>query len=157
MEWILISLIIGVILISMEVFIPGGILGTLGGIALVVSLSLVFKSYGAAAGFYYLFALIVLTGLGVFLSIKLVPRSRFAHSIFLKTSESGFKSARENLSALKGKEGITLTFLRPAGKAQIEGRRIDVVTEGGLVQEHRRIRVMDVEGSRVVVREIEEA
>ena len=156
MEWIIVSLIVGVILVSAEVYIPGGILGTLGGLSLLVSLFLVFKTYGTNAGLYYLFALIVLTGIGVYLAIKFVPRSRLTKSLFLRASERGFKSVSEDLSSLKGKEGLTLTYLRPAGKAQIEGRRTDVVTEGGLINKGKTIRVIEVEGARVVVREIKD-
>ncbi len=154
MEWIIVSLIVGVILISAEVYVPGGILGTLGGISLLASLVLVFKTYGTNAGLYYLLFLIILTGIGVFLAIKLVPRSRLARSVFLRVSEDGFSSTSEDLSGLKGREGISLTYLRPAGKAEIDGKRIDVVTEGNLIQKGKRVRVIEVEGSRVVVREI---
>jgi membrane-bound serine protease (ClpP class) len=48
-------------------------------------------------------------------------------------------------------EGITLSALRPAGIAEIEGQRVDVVTKGEMVGRGDRVRVTEVEGNRVVV------
>jgi hypothetical protein len=91
---------------------------------------------------------------GIFLMSRYVPRSRLARSMFLRTEQSGYHSTSEDLTPLLGKEGVALTLLRPSGKALIDGRRIDVVTEGALVEKGSPVRVMDVEGARVVVRKI---
>ena len=53
---------------------------------------------------------------------------------------------------LNGRDGQALTQLRPSGTALIDGRRVDVVTEGGIVERGSSIRVVHVEGNRVVVR-----
>ncbi|MBT9138270.1 MAG: hypothetical protein DDT31_00821 [Syntrophomonadaceae bacterium] len=50
------------------------------------------------------------------------------------------------------KEGETITVLRPAGAARIDGKKVDVVTEGVFIPEHTRIKVVAVTGNRVVVR-----
>jgi len=52
---------------------------------------------------------------------------------------------------LLGREGAAVTDLRPAGKAQIAGKRWDVVTDGGYVEEGEELRVVRVEGTRIVV------
>lgn len=155
MEWILITLILGVILVCAELFIPGGILGTIGGLFLLASFFLVFNKYDTATGFYYLIGVVVLTGLCVYLTSKIVPRTSIGRSLFLKESESGYSSFQEDLSFLKGREGMAVTLLRPAGVAKIEGRRTDVVTEGDLISKGSRVRVTEVEGNRVVVRKID--
>jgi membrane-bound serine protease (ClpP class) len=56
---------------------------------------------------------------------------------------------------LLGKTGVTQSELRPAGYAVIDGKRIDVVSEGGIVDAQTSIKVLQVEGTRVVVRRIE--
>ena len=58
------------------------------------------------------------------------------------------------LADLVGKDGVTQSQLRPVGVALIDGRRVDVVTEGGVVDPGARIRVVAVEGNRVVVRRV---
>jgi len=56
--------------------------------------------------------------------------------------------------SLVGQEGTALTVLRPAGKAKIHGRMIDVVSEGPFIPAESRLEVIEVSGNRVVVRQI---
>jgi membrane-bound serine protease (ClpP class) len=50
--------------------------------------------------------------------------------------------------------GTALTQLRPSGTANINGQRVDVVTEGDLIERGAKIKVVAVEGARIVVREV---
>jgi membrane-bound serine protease (ClpP class) len=63
-------------------------------------------------------------------------------------------SLGEQARLLVGQEGTALTGLRPAGKAKVNGRLIDVVSDGPFIPQDRRIEVVAVSGNRVVVREI---
>jgi membrane-bound serine protease (ClpP class) len=54
--------------------------------------------------------------------------------------------------SLLGKQGQTLSFLRPAGKARIDGRVFDVVSDGPFIAEGAEIEVVQITGNRVVVR-----
>jgi membrane-bound serine protease (ClpP class) len=65
--------------------------------------------------------------------------------------------ADEDLQALDGKSGTTLTRCRPSGMAEIEGQRVNVVAEGTMLEAGIPIKVIRIEGNRVVVRGIEEA
>jgi membrane-bound serine protease (ClpP class) len=56
-----------------------------------------------------------------------------------------------------GKRGITVTALRPAGKARFGDEVLDVLTDGNFVQAGRAVRVDDVQGARIQVSEIEDA
>ena len=67
-------------------------------------------------------------------------------------SHAGYTS-RTTLSDLLGAEGVSLTTLRPAGTAEINGKRVDVVTESEYIEHGKPIIVIAVEGMRVVVRE----
>ena len=57
------------------------------------------------------------------------------------------------LSELLGAEGVALTTLRPAGTAEFNGKRVDVVTDSEYIDHGKQIVVVAVEGMRVVVRE----
>jgi membrane-bound serine protease (ClpP class) len=59
-----------------------------------------------------------------------------------------------DLSGLINQTGSAYTILRPSGKATIGDQRVDVVTEGAMIDKGTPIRVVTVEGNRVVVREI---
>ena len=69
-----------------------------------------------------------------------------------RSSEGYVSSSREGDSDLFGKEGVTVSELRPAGIALIDGRRLDVVTDGDFVDAQQSVRVVEARGNRVVVR-----
>ena len=71
------------------------------------------------------------------------------------TSEEGYVS-NENRIELIGKVGQTLTALRPAGVVLVDDERLDVVSEGTFIDAYKQVKIVKVEGSRIVVREINE-
>ncbi|NLI12411.1 MAG: hypothetical protein GX425_07260, partial [Peptococcaceae bacterium] len=70
-----------------------------------------------------------------------------------QNSKDGYVAPAPELSLYAGKEGVALTPLRPAGSAEVEGHRLDVVTEGEFIRTGQRVKVIKVEGTRVVVKE----
>ncbi|MFH0795284.1 MAG: NfeD family protein [bacterium] len=64
---------------------------------------------------------------------------------------SSLPNAPTDRSPLVGRRGTALTELRPAGIANIDGKRVDVVTEGNFIPRGATIRVFEVSGNRVVV------
>ena len=68
----------------------------------------------------------------------------------LKESE-GFTSVDNHLSGLVGKEGTALTFMRPAGKVEIDGGVYDAVTDTGVVEQGTKVRVVRFENAQLVV------
>jgi membrane-bound serine protease (ClpP class) len=64
----------------------------------------------------------------------------------------GYASAPERDSSWLGRVGRATTPLRPAGIAEIDGERIDVVSEGEMIEAGTTIVVSRVDGNRIVVR-----
>jgi membrane-bound ClpP family serine protease len=153
---ILILVAFGVALLVTEFVVPGGIIGVLGAIALVAAVVLAFIDYGPAVG--GVAALAVLTTVIVFVGLwmKYVQRTWFGKKLTLETKVSG-SQVEEITAGLRGRTGVAANDLRPSGTALIDGRRIDVVAEVGLIEKGRPVEVIKVEGIRVVVRECEEA
>ena len=63
--------------------------------------------------------------------------------------------SNEDMEVFLGKEGTTITVLRPTGMAEFDGVRLNVVSEGEFVQNGVKVRIVDVEGSRILVRTVE--
>jgi membrane-bound serine protease (ClpP class) len=63
------------------------------------------------------------------------------------TEESAYRKFLE-------KEGVAKTDLRPAGVVLVDGQRVDVVTEGAMIEVGARVKVVAVEGNRIVVRRV---
>ncbi len=106
------------------------------------------------------FGIVVLVGVPLFIGmmLRVMPRTRWGRRMIPdgpRTEDVTATGADATLRALLGKEGRTLGMLRPSGIAEIDGRRYDVVAEGVPINPDRPIRVVLVEGNRVVVREIE--
>jgi membrane-bound serine protease (ClpP class) len=156
MEWqtiFYVFLSTGILLICAEVFLPGGILGSIGAVALIAAMLLSFKAFQEAAIFVSL-GIIALLGASLVLFVKFFPRSSIGKRMTLSNDSKEFRASQGGLDELVGKEGEARSDLRPAGFANIEGQRVDVVTEGQMIDKGERVRVAKVEGNRVVVRPV---
>ncbi|MFC0299768.1 nodulation protein NfeD [Virgibacillus soli] len=154
MEAILL-LVIGIALIIAELFVSGGILGLIGLGAVIASLFLTGASVTHMA-MSILIALIVAIAAAVILFKSIgMERGIFRRIILTDrtTTELGYVSA-ENRLDLIGLTGKTLTPLRPSGSAEINGERVDVVSVGTFIKRNKDIKVIKVEGVRVVVKEL---
>lgn len=152
--WVLIAA--GFILIAAEIFIPGGILGVIGVFALLAAGITGFGVFGAQGGF--LSALGIFVGGTLFLSlwIKYCPTSFLGKWFTLQEDGSEYKSFDDPArQVLVGKAGTAHTDLRPAGIVDIEGQRIDVVSEAGFIIKGSPVKVIEVAGSRIVVRQVD--
>jgi len=161
----IIIFIAGVGLLVLEVFvIPGFGIAGIGGILLIIA-SLFLALIGGdpfldfedvSMAIIQLSAALILALILIFLLARFLPKSsifkKFILSVEEKTTE-GFTS-REISSELLGAKGIALTTLRPAGTAEINGKRVDVVTDSEYIENGKNIEVIKVEGMKVLVREI---
>ncbi|TFE01108.1 NfeD family protein [Jeotgalibacillus salarius] len=151
---VLILFLVGVGLIIAEFFVPGGILGIAGLVAIVISILLAGESI-AFMGIALSVALLVAV-IGMVIMVKFLGKNlHLLKKIILSDStstESGYVS-NVNRHELVGKTGIARTALRPSGTIIIDEERIDAVSEGGYVNKDQKVIVVKVEGSRIVVRE----
>ena len=97
-----------------------------------------------------LLAVVVACGM-VFLVVRVFPSTRVGKKLSLDTDLKESRADDQSLAALKGAEGVADTQLRPAGFATIGGRRVDVVTRGDEIPAGTPVRVVEIEGNRVVV------
>lgn len=146
---------VGIILIFLEIFLPGAIAGTIGAVALVASLFLA-GGTDLQMGLSLLIA-IFFSIVTFFIMIKLLHRKVMLFDRMVLTDsakkEDGYVS-NVNRTDLLEKQGVTLTTLRPAGTALIQNERVDVVSEASFIPKNVRIKVVKVEGARIVVREV---
>jgi membrane-bound serine protease (ClpP class) len=74
--------------------------------------------------------------------------------MILVHEQTGQRAATAPTADLTGREGVALTVLRPSGMALIDGRRFDVVAESAMIERGSAVRVVQVDGTRVVVKKI---
>jgi membrane-bound ClpP family serine protease len=165
--------VLGLVLIGLEVFmLPGSaVFGISGAVLVLASLTLVtidrwpqtthewvgLGSTVASFGFSLLGAVIAALVLAWYL-----PHIPYVNRLILKppgeAAEDGLAeppaTAQPDMSALLGAIGVAATPLRPAGKVKFGDDYIDVVAEGSYVPPGARVQVIEIEGYRIVVKEV---
>jgi len=147
-------LIAGLLLVGAEIFVPGGILGIMGGLALlgaIIAGFVAFRGYGG----WIAFSIVFLVGIAMFLWIKIFPNTRIGRRMTVSTDLAASKGTQSGLQELMGRQGTALSSLRPSGFARIDGKRVDVITQGEMLSKGDTVVVVDVESNRVVVRGVE--
>jgi membrane-bound serine protease (ClpP class) len=89
--------------------------------------------------------------------LRVLPRLPFGRRLVLETeltAREGFAAAPETDRAWLGKRGTAASTLRPAGIGDIEGERVDVVSDGEFIDAGEPITVVRVDGNRIVVRRL---
>ncbi len=144
-------LFVGAILLLAETVLPGMIAGILGVLCLVAGVTAGYSEFGATTGNWIFLGTLVGLLVGFVLWLKYFPDSRFAR---LYTSKGTVGELGTERPELIGQSGVAHTALRPSGVAIIGGERVDVVTEGAMIECGAAVKVIAVEGARVVVRQI---
>ena len=163
--------LLGIVLILIEVFVlPGfGVTGVVGILLMLGALTLItvekIPEHGSdwlklgAKTAQYLFALIG-AFIAAFIIAKYLPKVPVANRMVLAP-----QSEREALdptilpgaaqaAALLGAIGVASTVLRPAGTVQFGEEFVDVVSDGEFITAGTRVQVVEVEGTRIVVKEV---
>ena len=122
--WAILLLIVGLMLLIAELFLPsGGVLGLLAAAALVGSVLLAFRSGGTRAGMVFMLLLAVAIPAVIGFGLQLWPKTPLGRRMLLarpKPEEFDPQDQHDHeLSMLVGKVGRTITQLRPAGMTEI--------------------------------------
>lgn len=142
---------LGFLVILAEIFIPS--LGVLTAIALglfIYSLYLVFTTISTFAGMVFVGVDLVAVPVLLILGMKLLAASPLSLKNRLSSKE-GVVSQALNLKTFLNKKGKAVTTLRPSGTALIEGKRLDVVTNGDYIEAQTPIIVTGVTGNQIIV------
>jgi membrane-bound serine protease (ClpP class) len=148
----------GLLLLVAELFLPsGGILLVVSVSALILGVAMTFlHSEDPTTG--------ILTILGVFIAIPIIasiamhywPRTRIGRRFFLSSPQEDATVASMpvnlDLEQLRGRFGRAVSALRPSGVVDFDGKRIDTITEGMMVEPGQWVRCIDVHAGKVIVR-----
>ena len=153
--WIVIILFVaGVTLLFSEFLLPGGFLGVIGGIMVIASVIvgwLTFPEYGLFIFGGEFVGVIIGLVLGFYVMSKTGARSHLVMGAEQVKSEGYFSPSED--PALVGQLATVQTALRPAGSIVYDGKRIDAVSDGTFIDAGNTVRIIEVEGHRVVCEE----
>jgi membrane-bound ClpP family serine protease len=159
--WAGLLLLLGMLLVLLEVFVPtAGVLGFLSVAAILSGIGLAFYNGGLTIGFGFLFGTAVVLPIVLALAFRWFPETPIGRRLLpnLPTSDEVLPDNEERrvLRGLLGKVGQAKSQMLPSGSVVVEGRIIDAVSEGLPIDAGQNVRVIEVRGSRVVVRPLEE-
>ncbi|WP_425446112.1 NfeD family protein [Dethiothermospora halolimnae] len=153
---VLIIFLAGLVLIVIEALIPGfGIPGIGGIIFILASLVLAMDSLALAGG--SILIALILTVISTYLLIKYGQRSPYLDKIVLGTKQTkndGYTSLSDKDKYLN-QRGVVVSYLRPSGTIEIEGKRVDAVSQGDFIKKGEVVKVIKVEGPKVIVKKID--
>ena len=154
-------IVAGLLLLLLELVLPtGGALFALSVCALIMGVAMTFiYSDNPATGVLTLIAVFVAAPALSAALLHYWPKTRLGRYFFLRSPDEDATVAAMpvnlELEQLRGRFGRAVSSLRPAGTVDFDGRRIDVLTEGMLVEQGAWVRCVDVRAGKVIVRRVE--
>jgi membrane-bound serine protease (ClpP class) len=150
---VIVIFLAGLLLLVIEAFIPSfGIIGLSGTAAVFTAVA--WSALDTGQGVRMILVALGVAVLLFLLGIRLIRRSPVWSQIILRyaeTKDRGYVAPSDEAS-LVGSAGIAITTLRPAGIADILGKRMDVVSDGAFIEAGVAVVVVKTEGTRIVVR-----
>lgn len=152
MTVILLLFLIGVLFLAAEVLVPGGILGTAGGLLLFAGCVVAFMKYDTGGGLLAVAVAVVLAFAAFFIEFRVLPRTAIGKRAFL-TREITAVSPPIGPAAgeLVGKSAEALTMLSPTGYVLIDGRRYEAFCQSGQAPAGSRLKVTGTDNFRIIV------
>ncbi len=152
-----ILIIIGMIAIILEVFIPdAGILAIIGATIILAAIIYAFVKFGFLTGIIFSCIGLICGPLSFIIAFKIFPKSYFGKKIILnqtENTEEGFVAhSDKNLKNLVNANGIVFATCKPAGIAIIESIKYNVISSGEYIEKNEEIKVVKVEGNKIIIR-----
>ena len=155
---IIVCFVLGIGLLIMEALMPGFGIAGFSGIALeVVALVLTWQQHGTMATLGMLLIVLSVLAIAISTSLHSLTKGKLSKSSIVnshtESTDAGYRSA-EDMQVFLGREGTATTALRPTGLGEFDGVRLNVVSEGDFIENGTKIRVTQIEGSRIVVKKV---
>jgi membrane-bound ClpP family serine protease len=155
MSLILLLFLIGILLIAVEVIVPGGILGSIGGLMMFAGCYLAYQDWGALGGTIAVVAAFAIGGLALFLEFRYLPKTKIGKRAFL-TAEITAVTAAVGAEAreLIGKPAEALTMLSPSGYVRVDGQRYEAFCQSGQAPAGSLLEIIGADNFRLIVTQV---
>lgn len=152
MTAIIILFLAGILLLAIEVFVPGMIVGVIGGLSILAGVVTAFNLYGSAGGMIALLCGGVLLGLTLYIEFVVLPKTKLAKALSMQaTVEGTSQPAVADLSTVLNQQGETITPLSPSGYISVQGRRYEAFSQSGYLAKGVTVRVTGLDNFRLIV------
>ena len=152
MSLIILLFVVGILLLAAEVLMPGGVVGTVGGVLMLIGCGLAFADYGVFGGSVAVVIALLLCGLAFYLELRVLPRTRLGRRAFLTAEMRGVSAAvAPEAKNLVGQPAAALTMLSPSGYVLVAGRRYEAFCQSGQAPVGAALEVIGADSFRLIV------
>ncbi|MBC8125855.1 MAG: NfeD family protein [Gloeobacteraceae cyanobacterium ES-bin-144] len=152
MTFITLLFALGIVLLAVEVIIPGGILGAIGGLMMFGGCVMAFLEYGMGGGIIASLVALALAALTFFIEFRVLPKTNIGKRAFLTTQITGVSAALgSEAQELIGKTAVALTMLSPSGYVRIDGQRYEAFCQSGQIPAGTSLEVIAADNFRLIV------
>lgn len=149
---IILFFVLGIVLLVLDLFMPGVLLSVFGVIAMLAGAASAFNHYGAVGGLVTFGIGATLLAIALYVEYALLPKTRFGKKFFLHATIEGTSQApAAETAALTGQEGVAVTPLMPTGQIEIAGRRYEALSLDGHVDKGARLKVTGAQNFSLTV------
>lgn len=144
----LILVVVGVVLLVAEIFIPSfGITGLIGIVSILAGVILTAESF--IGGLIMFIIILIIAIVLMYIAYRIMSSVK---SPFVLKAAIEDEKPNEKLEFFVGKTGLALTPLRPSGTADFEGVRLDVLTRGEFIEKGSNVTVDEIKGKKIIVK-----
>jgi membrane-bound ClpP family serine protease len=157
MNWaaMIILTVAGLALIAVDFYLPGFVLGSIGVVLMLIATAICYNGTGDVNKTITVFLVEIALGIGAgYASIKYFPKTATGKKMILAATQTGVSTRSPHAENWIGREGVAQTVLRPAGAALIDGQRLDVLAESGMIESGTPIKIVSVHGNQLVVKKL---
>jgi membrane-bound ClpP family serine protease len=152
MTLIILLFAIGIILLLVEVVVPGGILGSIGALMIFAGCAVAFIRLGTSGGMITVAVALAVAATALYIEFRVLPRTKIGRRAFLKSEIEGVSAAYGNDARdLIGQSAVALTMLSPSGYITIDGQRYEAFCQSGQVPAGASLKVTGSDNFRLIV------
>jgi membrane-bound serine protease (ClpP class) len=155
MTLIILLFALGIVLLAVEVIVPGGVLGSIGGLMMFAGCVAAFMRYGTGGGILAVTVAVVLAILAFYIEFRVLPKTSIGRRAFLDKQITAVSAAfGSEARDLIGKSAEALTMLSPSGYVRIDGKRYEAFCQSGQAPAGAALEVIGADNFRLIVSEI---
>jgi len=159
--WAVILLVVGLLLVLLEFLIPSsGILGVLAAISICSGIIMAFNERGALVGMVFVAITVVSIPILFVAGFKILPHTPIGRQLISETPSSdeviSDMATRRNMREMIGWIGRSTSPMLPSGSIEVEGQTLDAVSQGMAIDANKPVKIIDVQGTRIIVRQCRE-
>lgn len=141
MTIIILLFVLGIVLLALDLFMPGMIMTMLGILVMLAGSTQAFQLYGIGGGLTAFGIGLVLLTITLYIEYVILPKTPYGKKFFLNASVGGASQPPPDAVTLTGRECVAVTPLVPTGQIELDGRRYEALSLDGHIDKGGRLKI----------------